>query len=271
MTTMYEIKADPHAQLVPAAPAAVALARPSWIRRAGYAAPAVLPTAVLLAARWWSVEGAEHSIGDGILSGAAAGGALLVGWVSATNADHLSRGAAVGFSLAGTAAAAGVVAYSGGMALPVLLWTMASGLALKLTSLARAAEQRHQQRLAEAEAQRRTEDERRELAAAAGHQRRELAAAARHQQAMQRAVLDSRTAVTVAALQAFSTVSAAELDASARVALAELAAGAAHSTLPGMDRDALPPTERPALAAYLAGSEAGSAVDDRWLSELSAN
>lgn len=268
---MNELDINAHAQLVPAAPAAGALARPSWIRRAaGYAAPAVLPTAVLLAARWWSVEGAEHSIGDGILSGAAAGGALLVGWISANNSDHLSRGAAVGFSLAGTAAAAGIVAYSGGLALPALLWVMSSGLALKLASLARAAEQRHQRRLAEKEEQRRAENERRDRAAAAWHERRQLAAAARHEQAIQQAALESRTTVTVEALRAYGTVSAAELDAAARVAVAELAAGTAHAALPGMDRVALPTTDRPAIAAYLASSVAGAEDEDRWLREISA-
>jgi len=258
---MMQFESDPHAQLVPAAPAAGALARPSWIRRAagGVVAPAVLPTAVLLAARWWSAQGAEHSIGDGILSGAAAGGALLVGWISASNADHLSKGAAVGFSLAGTAAAAGVVAYSGGLALPVLVWTMASGLAVTLASVARASEQRHRRRLAEEEELRRAEDERRERAAAAWAERR-----------MQRAQLAAQTEVTVEALRAYSTVSVAELDAAARVAVAELAAGTAHAALPGMDRRALPATERPALAAYLAGSAAGPEDEESWLREISA-
>jgi hypothetical protein len=245
-------------ELVPTT--AAALARPSLARRAAdLVGPVILPTAVLVAARWWNTEGAMHSIGDAFVPGVFCAGSLLVGWVSASNSAHLSKGAAVGFTLAGTLAAAGVVAYSGGMALPVLLWTVSAGLASKLASLARAAEQLYQQRLAEAEAARRAEDERRELLAASLHERR-----------MQRASLESRTTVVVEALRTYGQVSVAELDASARVAVAELAAGTAHAALSGMNRAALPPTERPALAAYLASSMASPDDDDRWLRELSA-
>lgn len=248
-------------ELVPVPVPARAFTRPSWIRAAvAWARPAVLPTVVLLAARWWNIQGAEHSLGDAALSGLAAGASLVVGWVSASNSDHLSRGAAVGFSLAGALAAAGVVGYSSGLALPVLLWTVASGLAITLSWLARAAETRHRRRLAEKEEARRAEDERRERAAAAWQERR-----------MQRAQLAAQTEVTVEALRAYSAVSVAELEAAARVAVAELAAGTAHAALPGMDRRALPVTERPAIAAYLAGSAATAEDEDRWLREISAS
>lgn len=259
-TTMMQFESDPHAQLVPVPATAAAFTRPSWIRATGTCArPAVLPTAVLVAARWWNIEGAEHSPGDAALFGVLTGVSLVAGWVSASNSDHLSRGAAVGFGLAGALAAAGVVGYSSGLALPVLLWTVASGLAITLSSLARAAEKRHRRRLAEAEEVRRAEDERRERAAAAWAERR-----------MQRAQLASQTTVTVEALRAYSAVSVAELAAAAKVAVAELAAGTAHSALPGMDRVALPATERRALAAYLAGSAAGTEDEDGWLREISA-
>lgn len=212
--------------------------------------PVLAPTALLLAARWWHAQGAAHSIGDAVVSGLLTAGAMGVGTVSALNAEAgLSRGAAIGFGLAGTFAAAGITAYAGGLALPVLLWTVASGLALKLAGLARAAEARRKALAIEREAERVREEERREIERKAAHER-----------ALEHAQLRARTKLGVAAIEAYSKVAVAELEASKAIAVAELEAGHGHAILPGVERAALPDQlGRRELAALLAGHEPADA------------
>jgi hypothetical protein len=89
-------------------------------------APAITTTTVLIAARAWNAEGAEHSIGAAVLMGAFALGSGGLGVVSAgaLNSDPVITGMA--FSGCGAFAVAGVAAYSDGLALPVLLWLLAT-------------------------------------------------------------------------------------------------------------------------------------------------
>jgi hypothetical protein len=216
------------AQLLPAA----AERHAGWAAvkgAAGRLSPVLWPSAVLGAARWWHGQGAAHSAPDMVVPGLIAAGSFAVGTICAMNGDRLTKGAAIAYSLSGAAVSGAVVAYAGGMALPTLLWTLASGVAVKLADLARAAEARHRRRLAEEEASKQAEA-----------LRRAREAEQRHGQRMEREQLRSRTTVTVKALDVFAAVAVAELDASARVAEAELKAGTAHAALPGVDRPALP-------------------------------
>jgi hypothetical protein len=229
-------------------PNAVAFTRPerrmTWVQAAiERVGPVLAPSAMLLAARWWHMQGAAHSVGDAVISGLLTAGSLVAGTVCAMNAEAgLSKGAGIGLTLAGTFAAAGITAYAGGLALPVLLWAVASGVGIKLAGLVRAAEKRRQALAAEREAERVREEERRELARDAAHER-----------AMEMAHNRSRTKVLVAALDAYARVTVAELDAAKTVAVAELEAGHAHSILPGAERPALPAQPgRRELAALLA-------------------
>jgi Tfp pilus assembly major pilin PilA len=258
---MNESQIDPHAQLLPTARPGAAFVRPSWLRRtAGRARPLLWPTTLLAAARWWHGQGAAHSAGDACLSGLLTAGALLVGGLCAVNGNRLTKGAALGLTIGAGTAAAGVAAYAGGLALPAVLWVVAAGAAVELDSLSQAAEAQARRRAAEAEAARQAEDERCEAAAAAAHQRR-----------LERLAVQGRTEVTVEALRAYAQVSTAEMAAASAVAVAELQAGTAHAALTGMDRPALPLSERPAIAAYLAADAAATPGDDaRWLTELSA-
>jgi hypothetical protein len=205
--------------------------------------PVLAPTAVLLAARWWHLEGAGHSIGDAFVPGLLAGGSLIAGGLCALNAQHgLTKGAAVGLTLAGTFAAAGIVAYTGGLALPVLLWTVAAGVGAKLAGLARAADARRRRVAAEAEAERARDEQRVEQARQVAHER-----------AMQHAQLRARTKLGTAAIDAYAKIAVAELEASATITVAELSAGHGHAILPGVDRAALPEQDgRRELAALLA-------------------
>jgi hypothetical protein len=231
--------------------ASVARSRKARVREvAERVGPVLAPTALLLAARWWNVQGAEHSTGDAIISGLLTAGSMAVGTVSALNAEAgLTKGAAIGFSLAGAFAAAGITAYAGGLALPVLLWTVASGVALKLAGLARAAEWRRKALAAEREAERIREDERREIERQAAHDR-----------AMQHAELRARTKLGIAALDAYAKVTVAELEANTAITVAELKAGHGHAILPGTERAALPDQPgRRELAALLAGQQPAEA------------
>jgi hypothetical protein len=94
------------------------------------ALPAISTTAVLALGRYWHAHGAAHSIGDAALAslltvGCAVAAAAVDGAESAT-----TRATALG--LAGGCAAAGIVGYSGEMALPLLIWALATTAAYAL-------------------------------------------------------------------------------------------------------------------------------------------
>jgi hypothetical protein len=96
------------------------------------AAPALATTTVLALARIWNANGAQHSIGDAAVVGVLAAGAAFAGNALATGENGEGTAAAVGFTAAGTLAFAGVAAYSDGLPLPLLLWSIATVLSYVL-------------------------------------------------------------------------------------------------------------------------------------------
>ncbi|MEV6109636.1 hypothetical protein AB0M28_33750 [Streptomyces sp. NPDC051940] len=103
---------------------------PHWLTAAvPKAVPAIATTTVLTLARIWNGQGAEHSVGSAALMTALSLGAGAAG-VCATNGEHGdSAMAAVAFTASGSLALAGVAAYTDGLALPLLLWAIATVLA----------------------------------------------------------------------------------------------------------------------------------------------
>jgi hypothetical protein len=96
------------------------------------AAPVIATSTVLILARIWNANGAEHSVGDAAVMGVLAAGAAFAGSKLATGEHGESTAAAVGFTAAGTLALAGVAAYSDGLPLPLLLWSVATVLSYVL-------------------------------------------------------------------------------------------------------------------------------------------
>jgi hypothetical protein len=96
------------------------------------AAPALATSTVLALARIWNEHGAQHSIGDASIMGVLAIGAAFAGNALARGENGEPVAAAVGFTAAGTFALAGVAAYTDGMPLPLLLWSVATVLAYVL-------------------------------------------------------------------------------------------------------------------------------------------
>lgn len=96
------------------------------------AVPALATSTVLALARIWNANGAQHSIGDASVMGVLAIGAAFAGNALARGESGEPVAAAVGFTAAGTFALAGVAAYSDGLPLPLLLWSVATVLAYVL-------------------------------------------------------------------------------------------------------------------------------------------
>ncbi len=96
------------------------------------AVPTIATSTVLILARIWNANGAEHSIGDAALMGTFALGAALAGGALATGEHGESTAATIGFTAAGTFALAGAAAYSDGLPLPLLLWSVATMLSYVL-------------------------------------------------------------------------------------------------------------------------------------------
>lgn len=96
------------------------------------AAPALATSTVLILARIWNANGAQHSIGDASVMGVLALGAAFAGNALARGNSGEPVAAAVGFTAAGTFALAGVAAYTDSLPLPLLLWSVATVLAYVL-------------------------------------------------------------------------------------------------------------------------------------------
>ncbi|CAG7637680.1 hypothetical protein [Actinacidiphila bryophytorum] len=96
------------------------------------AAPALATSTVLILARIWNANGAQHSIGDASVMGVLAAGAAFAGNALARGENGEPVAAAVGFTAAGTFALAGVAAYTDALPLPLLLWAVATVLAYVL-------------------------------------------------------------------------------------------------------------------------------------------
>ncbi|WP_327291475.1 hypothetical protein [Streptomyces sp. NBC_01198] len=96
------------------------------------AAPVIATSTVLILARLWNANGAEHSIGDATIMGVLAVGAAFAGNALARGENGEPVAAAVGFTAAGSFALAGVAAYTDALPLPLLLWSVATVLAYVL-------------------------------------------------------------------------------------------------------------------------------------------
>ncbi|MEV7144411.1 hypothetical protein [Streptomyces tauricus] len=98
------------------------------------AAPALATSTVLILARIWNANGAEHSLGNAVLmtalslAAAAAGACASVGRAS----DPVIAGAA--FTASGGLALAGVAGYADGISLPLLLWVLATAVTYGLAA-----------------------------------------------------------------------------------------------------------------------------------------
>ena len=98
------------------------------------AAPALATSTVLILARIWNANGAEHSLGNAVLmtalslAAAAAGACASVGRAG----DPVIAGTA--FAASGGLALAGVAGYADGMSLPLLLWMLATAIAYGLAA-----------------------------------------------------------------------------------------------------------------------------------------
>ncbi|MGW8380195.1 hypothetical protein [Streptomyces sp. ODS28] len=107
-----------------------------WLAAAApKALPALATSTVLILARIWNANGAEHSLGNAVLMGALALGSAAAGAFASSGlngGDSLAASAA--FGTAGTLAFAGVAGYSDGLSLPLLLWAVATVLAYVLAA-----------------------------------------------------------------------------------------------------------------------------------------
>ncbi|MFF5008625.1 hypothetical protein ACFY3G_38050 [Streptomyces phaeochromogenes] len=98
------------------------------------AAPALATSTVLILARIWNANGAEHSVGNAVLmtalslAAAAAGACASVGRAG----DPVIAGTA--FAASGGLALAGVAGYADGLSLPLLLWVLATTAAYGLAA-----------------------------------------------------------------------------------------------------------------------------------------
>ncbi|TJZ99696.1 hypothetical protein [Actinacidiphila oryziradicis] len=109
--------------------------RRHWLATASpKAAPAIATSTVLILARIWNANGAQHSIGDAALMGVLATGAAVAGGLAAAgrNGDPAVTGAA--FTASGALAVAGVAGYADGLPLPLLLWAIATVLSYALAA-----------------------------------------------------------------------------------------------------------------------------------------
>ncbi|MBA2945104.1 hypothetical protein [Streptomyces himalayensis] len=97
------------------------------------AAPAIATSTVLILARIWNANGAEHSVGNAALMTVLSAGAAAAG-VVAGNATGDSVLTGTAFAASGALAFAGVAGYSDGLPLPLLLWSLATAGAYALAA-----------------------------------------------------------------------------------------------------------------------------------------
>lgn len=106
-----------------------------WLAAAApKAAPALATSTVLILARIWNANGAEHSTGNAWLMGVLATGAAVAGALCTTGRHGDSTTGAVAFTASGALALAGVSAYADGLSLPLLLWAVATAVAYGLAA-----------------------------------------------------------------------------------------------------------------------------------------
>ncbi|MEV7346993.1 hypothetical protein [Streptomyces sp. NPDC093544] len=98
------------------------------------AAPALATSTVLILARIWNANGAEHSVGNAVLMTALSLAAATAGACASVGraGDPVIAGTA--FAASGALAFAGVAGYADGMPLPLLLWSVATAGAYGLAA-----------------------------------------------------------------------------------------------------------------------------------------
>ncbi|MFJ4524855.1 hypothetical protein ACIP4Y_28555 [Streptomyces sp. NPDC088810] len=98
------------------------------------AAPALATSTVLILARIWNANGAEHSIGNAVLMTALSLGAAAAGVCASIGRAGDSVIAGTAFAASGGLAIAGVAGYADGLSLPLLLWVLATAIAYGLAA-----------------------------------------------------------------------------------------------------------------------------------------
>ncbi|MFF8354497.1 hypothetical protein ACF063_13680 [Streptomyces chartreusis] len=98
------------------------------------AAPALATSTVLILARIWNANGAEHSIGNAVLMTALSLGAAAAGACASLGRSGDGVLAGTAFAASGGLALAGVAGYADGWSLPLLLWVLATAVAYGLAA-----------------------------------------------------------------------------------------------------------------------------------------
>ncbi|MFG2194966.1 hypothetical protein [Streptomyces sp. NPDC048639] len=98
------------------------------------AAPALATSTVLILARIWNANGAEHSLGNAVLMTALALGAAAAGACASIGSSGDGVLAGTAFAASGGLALAGVAGYADGLSLPLLLWALATAVAYGLAA-----------------------------------------------------------------------------------------------------------------------------------------
>lgn len=98
------------------------------------AAPVLATSTMLILARIWNANGAEHSIGNAVLMAALALAAGAAGTFASVGfaGDRVIAGTA--FATSGALAFAGIAGYADGLSLPLLLWVLATAVAYGLAA-----------------------------------------------------------------------------------------------------------------------------------------
>ncbi|UQA93102.1 hypothetical protein [Streptomyces halobius] len=98
------------------------------------AAPALATSTVLILARIWNANGAEHSIGNAVLMAVLAAAAAAAGACASVGPSGDGVLAGTAFAASGGLALAGVAGYADGISLPLLLWALATAVAYGLAA-----------------------------------------------------------------------------------------------------------------------------------------
>ncbi|MEV6194778.1 hypothetical protein AB0M19_20565 [Streptomyces sp. NPDC051920] len=98
------------------------------------AAPALATSTVLILARIWNANGAEHSIGNAVLMTALSLAAAAAGVCASIGRAGDSVIAGTAFAVSGGLALAGIAGYADGLSLPLLLWILATATAYGLAA-----------------------------------------------------------------------------------------------------------------------------------------
>ncbi|MER5469814.1 hypothetical protein [Streptomyces sp. NPDC002685] len=98
------------------------------------AAPALATSTVLILARIWNANGAEHSLGNAVLMTALSLAAATAGVCASIGraGDPVIAGTA--FAASGGLTLAGVAGYADGLSLPLLLWVLTTAIAYGLAA-----------------------------------------------------------------------------------------------------------------------------------------